>query len=73
MVAASSGHSKERSGAHLNGALVALSAKRNRVLDAYQVGLVDRDELTRRAGTVTSRREQLAKKRGTLNSRSAER
>jgi hypothetical protein len=52
---------------------VALTQReRNRLLDAYQVGLVDRDELTRRAGTVISRREQLAKKRGTLNSRSAE-
>ncbi len=46
--------------------------QRARLLDAYQAGLVDLDELTRRTTRITSRRDQLIQERKTLTLRSAE-
>lgn len=52
--------------------LEAAEHERSRMLDAYQAGLVDLDELTRRTATLTTRREQLARERDELRERSAE-
>ncbi|MGI8712743.1 MAG: recombinase family protein, partial [Solirubrobacteraceae bacterium] len=46
--------------------------ERARLLDAYQAGLLDLDELTRRTATITSRRDQLIQERDTLTHRSTE-
>jgi site-specific DNA recombinase len=44
----------------LGGALEAAELERSRLLDAYQAGLLELDELTRRTATLTDRRDQLA-------------
>lgn len=50
----------------------AAELERTRLLDAYQAGLLELDELTRRTATLTTRRDQLARERDTLTERSAE-
>ena len=56
----------------LNTAIDAKQGERTRLLDAYQAGLLDLDELTRRTGALTARRSQLVHERETLTTRSAE-
>lgn len=56
----------------LNTAIDAKHGERARLLDAYQAGLFDLDELTRRSGALTARRDQLARERETLTARSSE-
>ena len=46
--------------------------ERNRLLDAYQAGLLELDELTRRTAAVTARRDRLTTEKDTLTKRSAE-
>jgi site-specific DNA recombinase len=46
--------------------------ERTRLLDAYQAGLLELDELTRRTATLTTRRERLSQEKDTLTKRSAE-
>src|ERR1019366_8224065 len=46
--------------------------ERTRLLDAYQAGLLELDDLTRRAAAITARRDQLAQEKDTLTRRSAE-
>ncbi|MBD0282659.1 MAG: recombinase family protein [Thermoleophilaceae bacterium] len=53
-------------------ALEATDRERTRLLDAYQAGLLELDELTRRTATLTTRRDQLAKERDHTSERSAE-
>jgi len=50
----------------------AAELERTRLLDAYQAGLLELDELTRRTATLTTQRDQLARERDTLTERSAE-
>jgi site-specific DNA recombinase len=57
---------------HLESALGATERERLRLLDAYQAGLLELDELTRRTATLTTRRGQLAKERDATSDRSAE-
>ena len=56
----------------LDSALDSNERERTRLLDAYQAGLLDLNELTRRTATLTARRDQLAKEKTTLANRSAE-
>jgi len=56
----------------LDAALDAKHAERARLLDAYQAGLLDLQELTRRTSALTARHNQLARERETLTTRSAE-
>jgi site-specific DNA recombinase len=46
--------------------------ERARLLDAYQAGLLDLDELTRRTATLTARRARLLEEKNVLAKRSAE-
>lgn len=56
----------------LNTVIDAKQAQRARLLDAYQAGLFDLDELTRRTSALTARHSQLVHERETLTTRSAE-
>ncbi len=56
----------------LDSALDSNERERGRLLDAYQAGLIDLDELTRRTAALTARRDQLAREKTTLTNRSAE-
>ena len=56
----------------LDSAIDATQRERARLLDAYQAGLVDLDELTRRTATLTASRERLGHEKDTLTKRSAE-
>ena len=56
----------------LDSALNSHERERIRLLDAYQAGLLELDELTRRTATLTARRDQLAQEKTTLTNRSAE-
>ena len=56
----------------LDSALNSNERERTRLLDAYQAGPLDLNELTRRTATLTARRDQLAKEKTTLAHRSAE-
>ena len=56
----------------LDSALDNNERERTRLLDAYQAGLIDLDELTRRTAALTARRDQLAQEKTTLTNRSAE-
>jgi site-specific DNA recombinase len=47
-------------------------SERARLLDAYQAGLLNLDELTRRTSALTARHNQLVRERDTLTARSAE-
>jgi site-specific DNA recombinase len=53
-------------------AIDAKQGERARLLDAYQAGLLDLTELTRRTSALTARRDQLAREKDTLTTRSAE-
>jgi site-specific DNA recombinase len=57
---------------HLDSALETTDRERTRLLDAYQAGLLELDELTRRTATLTTRRDQLARERDATSERSAE-
>ena len=46
--------------------------ERARLLDAYQAGLMELGELTRRTGALTARRGELVREKDTLTQRSAE-
>jgi site-specific DNA recombinase len=56
----------------LDRALDASERERTRLLDAYQAGLLELDELTRRTTAVTARRDRLATEKDALTTRSAE-
>ena len=56
----------------LDAALDAKHTERARLLDAYQAGLLDLQELTRRTSRLTARQDQLAREKETLTKRSAE-
>jgi site-specific DNA recombinase len=56
----------------LDTAIATTERERTRLLDAYQAGLIDLDELTRRTATLTARREQLRDEKTALTKRSAE-
>jgi site-specific DNA recombinase len=56
----------------ITNAITAAELERTRLLDAYQAGLLELDELTRRTTTVTIRREQLLAEKNTLTERNAE-
>jgi site-specific DNA recombinase len=56
----------------ITNAIAAAELERSRLLDAYQAGLLELDELTRRTTTVTTRREQLLAEKNTLAERNAE-
>ena len=56
----------------LDAALHAKHAEHARLLDAYQAGLLDLQELTRRTSALTARHNQLARERQTLTTRSTE-
>jgi site-specific DNA recombinase len=56
----------------ITNAITAAELERTRLLDAYQAGLLELDELTRRTTTVTTRREQLLAEKTTLVERNAE-
>ena len=56
----------------LDNTIDAKQAERARLLDAYQAGLLDLDELTRRTSALTARHNQLVQERETLTARSAE-
>ena len=56
----------------LNTAIDAKQSERARLLDAYQAGLFDLEELTRRTGALTARHSQLVQERETLTTRSVE-
>ena len=56
----------------LDAAIDAKERERARLLDAYQAGLLELDELTRRTATLTARRERLLQEKNTLTKRSAE-
>lgn len=56
----------------LSAAIDAKQSERARLLDAYQAGLLNLDELTRRTSALTTRHRQLAHERDTLTARSAE-
>ena len=52
----------------LDTALDGNERERTRLLDAYQAGLLELDELTRRTATLAARRDQLAEEKTTLTS-----
>jgi site-specific DNA recombinase len=56
----------------LNITIDANHGERARLLDAYQAGLLDLDELTRRTAALTARHHQLVRERDTLTTRSTE-
>jgi site-specific DNA recombinase len=56
----------------LDGALKSHERERARLLDAYQAGLLELDELTSRTAAITARRDQLTQEKDVLTSRSAE-
>jgi len=56
----------------LDTALDSNERERTRLPDAYQAGLLELDELTRRTAALTARRDQLAQEKTTLAKRSAE-
>ena len=56
----------------LDTAIDAKQSERARLLDAYQAGLFDLDELTRRTSALTARHHQLVHEKETLTTRSAE-
>jgi site-specific DNA recombinase len=56
----------------LDSAIDAKQRERTRLLDAYQAGLIELDELTRRTATLTARRDQLTQEKDALTKRSAE-
>ena len=56
----------------LDTAIDAKQRERARLLDAYQAGLIDLDELTRRTSALTARHDQLVHEKETLTTRSAE-
>ncbi len=56
----------------LDAVLAAKQTERARLLDAYQAGLLDLEELTRRTSTLTARHHQLAQEKDTLTTRSTE-
>ena len=56
----------------LDTALDSNERERTRLLDAYQAGLLELDELTRRTAALTARRGQLVQEKTTLTKRSAE-
>jgi hypothetical protein len=56
----------------LDTALDGNEREHTRLLDAYQAGLLELDELTTRTATLTARRDQLAQEKTTLTKRSAE-
>jgi hypothetical protein len=57
---------------HLTTALEAADRERTRLLDAYQAGLIDLDQLGRRTQALTARRDQLSQEKDTLSERSNE-
>jgi len=57
---------------HLTTALETAERERNRLLDAYQAGLIELDQLGRRTQALTARREQLSQEKDTLSKRSSE-
>jgi site-specific DNA recombinase len=57
---------------HLDGALDSGERERTRLLDAYQAGLLQLDNLTRRTATLTTRRDELLGEKDTLTQRSTE-
>ena len=56
----------------LDSALQTNERERARLLDAYQAGLLELDELTSRTAAITARRDQLTQEKDTLTRRSAE-
>jgi len=56
----------------LDSAIDAKARERARLLDGYQAGLIELDELTRRTATLTARREQLTQEKDALTKRSTE-
>jgi site-specific DNA recombinase len=56
----------------LDTAIDAKQSERARLLDAYQAGLFDLDELTRRTSALTARHHQLVHEKETFTTRSAE-
>ena len=56
----------------LDSAIDAKTRERTRLLDAYQAGLIELDELTRRTAILTARREQLTQEKDALTKRSTE-
>jgi site-specific DNA recombinase len=56
----------------LSAAIDTKERERTRLLDAYQAGLLELDELTRRTATLSSRRDQLTQEKNALTERSAE-
>jgi Thiamine pyrophosphate enzyme, N-terminal TPP binding domain/Recombinase/Recombinase zinc beta ribbon domain len=56
----------------LNTAIDAKQGERDRLLDAYQAGLLDLDELTRRTSALTARHSQLIQEKETLTTHSVE-
>jgi site-specific DNA recombinase len=56
----------------LASAVEATERERGRMLDAYQAGLLELDELTRRTAALVARRDQLRRERDELTARSAE-
>ncbi len=56
----------------MGAAIDAKERERARLLDAYQAGLLDLDELTGRTATLTARRERLDQEKDVLTKRSAE-
>ena len=56
----------------LDTAIEAKERERARLLDAYQAGLLELEELTRRTGVLAARRAELTQEKETLSRRSAE-
>ena len=56
----------------LDSALQTNERERARLIDAYQAGLLELDELTSRTAAITARRDQLTQDKDVLTSRSAE-
>jgi site-specific DNA recombinase len=56
----------------LDTAIQAKQRERARLLDAYQAGLLELEELTRRTGLLATRRAELTREKDTLSRRSAE-
>ena len=57
---------------HLDTAIEAKERERARLLDAYQAGLLELQELTRRTGVLSARRTGLTREKETLSQRSTE-
>jgi site-specific DNA recombinase len=56
----------------LDNAIQSNERERGRLLDAYQAGQLELDELTNRTATITARRDQLTQEKNVLTLRSAE-